>query len=240
VQVIVAADGGAPRPRHGAHRREHAGNHADVPLGAAASSARVVTKISAGGETARDTAEISRGATGLVGDAVMYRGTAGGHVAAPAGRGSDVPAHGTCACRVGLTGELDQRSARLLSRTGQPLAIPVAVTERETDGRKVVAADLNLAPLSAGDYVIELTVGTRDKRRPYGWSRSKWCRDDRSEGSRVQVRVRGSSAFVLLSGVVASSAQQTPPQQRRPSSAVSPYSSPSMSIRSATARSSRA
>jgi hypothetical protein len=35
----------------------------------------------------------------------------------------------------------------------------VTVTERETGGHKVVAADLNLAPLSFGDYVIELTVG---------------------------------------------------------------------------------
>ena len=58
-----------------------------------------------------------------------------------------------------IAGELDQRSARLLGRNGQPLAIPVTVTERETDGRKVVAADLNLAPLSFGDYVIELTAG---------------------------------------------------------------------------------
>ena len=58
-----------------------------------------------------------------------------------------------------IAGELDQRSARLLGRNGLPLAIPVAVTERETDGLKVVAADLNLAPLSFGDYVIELTAG---------------------------------------------------------------------------------
>jgi hypothetical protein len=75
-----------------------------------------------------------------------------------------------------FTGELDQRSARLLSRTGQPLAIPVAVTERETDGRKVVAADLNLAPLTPVSTCIELTVG-RGQRRPCGWSRSEWCRD---------------------------------------------------------------
>ena len=40
-----------------------------------------------------------------------------------------------------IAGELDQRLARLLGRNGQPLAIPVAVTERETDGRKVVAVD---------------------------------------------------------------------------------------------------
>jgi hypothetical protein len=55
---------------------------------------------------------------------------------------------------------LDRREARLLDRTGAPLPVPVNVTERESNGRQVVAADLNLAPLSAGDYLIELTVGS--------------------------------------------------------------------------------
>jgi hypothetical protein len=130
-----------------------------VPLGAAASSARVVTKISTGGESLHDTAEISRGLAGLTGDAVMYRGRPA--ATSPLRPVADLQYRRTERVHVewAFTGELDQRSARLLSRTGQPLAIPVTVTERETDGRKVVAADLNLAPLSAGEYVIELTVG---------------------------------------------------------------------------------
>jgi hypothetical protein len=130
-----------------------------VPLGAAASSARVVTKISAGGESLDDTAEIARATTGLTGDAVMYRGRPA--ATSPLRPVADLQYRRTERVHAEwtFTGELDQRSARLLSRTGQPLAIPVTVTERETDGRKVVAADLNLAPLSAGEYVIELTVG---------------------------------------------------------------------------------
>ena len=55
---------------------------------------------------------------------------------------------------------LDQRIARLLDRRGQPLALPVTVTERDSDGRAVVAADLILGPLAEGDYVIELVVGS--------------------------------------------------------------------------------
>jgi len=160
VQVIVAPDGGAPRPPVTAHIDANTrGVMLTVPLGAAASSARVVTKISAGGESLDDTAEISRGATGLTGDAVMYRGRPA--ATSPLRPVADLMYRRTERVHVewALTGEIDQRSARLLSRTGQPLAIPVAVTERETDGRKVVAADLNLAPLSAGEYVIELTVG---------------------------------------------------------------------------------
>ena len=55
---------------------------------------------------------------------------------------------------------LDQRVARLLDRRGQPLALPVTVTERDSDGTAVVAADLILGPLAEGDYVIELVVGS--------------------------------------------------------------------------------
>jgi hypothetical protein len=55
---------------------------------------------------------------------------------------------------------LNRREARLLSREGQPLAVPVTVTERDVDGLPQVAADVNLAPLTDGDYVIELVVGS--------------------------------------------------------------------------------
>lgn len=55
---------------------------------------------------------------------------------------------------------LDRRDARLLGRNGQPLPLPVNVTEREVAGRAMLAVDLTLAPLTAGDYVIELTVGS--------------------------------------------------------------------------------
>jgi len=53
---------------------------------------------------------------------------------------------------------LDDRTARLLDRRGQPLPLGVTLSEREVDGRRVIAGDVNLAPLSEGDYVVELTV----------------------------------------------------------------------------------
>lgn len=53
---------------------------------------------------------------------------------------------------------LSAREARLLSRTGEPLPVPVALTERSSGGQTVLAADLTLGPLGAGDYVIELTA----------------------------------------------------------------------------------
>jgi hypothetical protein len=47
---------------------------------------------------------------------------------------------------------------RLLGRNGAPLAIPVSVTELERDGVRLLAADLSLTPLAAGDYFVEVTA----------------------------------------------------------------------------------
>jgi hypothetical protein len=52
---------------------------------------------------------------------------------------------------------------RLLGRDGKPLAVPVALTERQRAGRAAFAADLNLAPLTDGEYALELTVGSGDR-----------------------------------------------------------------------------
>jgi hypothetical protein len=61
---------------------------------------------------------------------------------------------------------VDTTSARVLTRTGEPLAILVAATVRDDPAGAVVAADVNLAPLGAGDYLIEFTataVGVTEK-----------------------------------------------------------------------------
>jgi hypothetical protein len=51
-------------------------------------------------------------------------------------------------------------TARLLDRTGKPMAIPVTVARRsDTDGPSWLTAQLALAPLAVGDYIIELAVG---------------------------------------------------------------------------------
>ena len=56
-------------------------------------------------------------------------------------------------------------SARLLNRAGQPMAVPVTLTER-TDGlpsARVSIAEVSLAPLAPGEYVVEViaTEGTK-------------------------------------------------------------------------------
>lgn len=53
-------------------------------------------------------------------------------------------------------------AARLLDRTGKPLAIPVATVVRDDpDGSRWITAQLALAPLAPGDYVIEIASGER-------------------------------------------------------------------------------
>ena len=63
-------------------------------------------------------------------------------------------------------------SARLLDRTGKPLAVPVTAAVRDdADGSRWATAQLALAPLAPGDYAIEITTGSggsgaaREERR---------------------------------------------------------------------------
>ena len=62
----------------------------------------------------------------------------------------------------------DSRGGRLLNRQGEPLPVPVALSERAEGDRTVLTADLQLAPLAPSDYVIELSV-TRGEKTTQQW-----------------------------------------------------------------------
>jgi hypothetical protein len=57
-----------------------------------------------------------------------------------------------------LVAAVDRRESHVLGRNGAPLAIPLTVAEREVSGQAMLSIDLNLAPLTEGDYLIELTA----------------------------------------------------------------------------------
>jgi VWFA-related protein len=59
---------------------------------------------------------------------------------------------------VSVVGPMTGSNIQLLDRSGKPLSIPVATSEREEGGVKVVTGELALAPLSVGDYVLEVAV----------------------------------------------------------------------------------
>jgi VWFA-related protein len=54
------------------------------------------------------------------------------------------------------------QQARLLDRNGKPLAVPMTVVTREAGGATSLTTDLSLAPLGAGDYLIEIAVKAGD------------------------------------------------------------------------------
>ena len=63
--------------------------------------------------------------------------------------------------RVEVPSAVDVTSVRLLDRTGKPIAaIPVTPNTRtDADGTKWATAELLLAPLGPGDYVVEVVAG---------------------------------------------------------------------------------
>jgi VWFA-related protein len=58
-----------------------------------------------------------------------------------------------------VLGTVGATEVHLLDRTGKPLTtIPVIAATRDEDGRKIVSGEVTLAPLTTGDYVLEITV----------------------------------------------------------------------------------
>jgi hypothetical protein len=61
--------------------------------------------------------------------------------------------------RVEVPTTVDVVGARLLDRTGKPLAVPVAAASRtDADGVRWATGELLLAPLAPADYVVEISV----------------------------------------------------------------------------------
>ena len=58
-------------------------------------------------------------------------------------------------------------TGRLLDKSGEPLAVPVTMGERtdEQTGQRWLTADVILAALGAGDYVVEVTTGPADAQQ---------------------------------------------------------------------------
>ncbi|MBA2258201.1 MAG: VWA domain-containing protein [Acidobacteria bacterium] len=55
-----------------------------------------------------------------------------------------------------VTAPMTHREARVLGRDGVRLELAVSMSEREEDGARFAVVDLNLAPLTAGEYIMEL------------------------------------------------------------------------------------
>jgi hypothetical protein len=64
-----------------------------------------------------------------------------------------------------IVGAFTSATVRLLDRTGNPLPLPVASSERDERGARIVSGEVTLAPLTAGDYLLEISVSNGSSTR---------------------------------------------------------------------------
>jgi VWFA-related protein len=140
-----------------------------VPLAAGAKGPwRVSVQVSAAGDRLEDRATIEADAPSvLLGNAIAYRAAPGPR--SPLRPVADFQFHRTERVHIEwpIVKPLDQRQARLVNKTGQPLAVAATVTERALNAQTMLAVDVNLAPLGPGDYVIEVVAaaGAESERK---------------------------------------------------------------------------
>ena len=143
--------------------------HVRLPRPAGPGPFRLNVKVTGTGVDAvlNESVEIAARAAGVLGDPIAFR--AAPAPVSPLRPVADYQFWRTERVHVEwpVQGPLDRRQARLLSKDGSGLAVPVTLSERDSNGRAVLAADLNLAPLAVGDYVIEVVaaIGTDEVRR---------------------------------------------------------------------------
>lgn len=117
---------------------------------------------SAGGGAADTTLSVPETETALIGGVLSYRGIARALVAAPDGRYRRTE---RATLEAPLAAGAIPAGARLLDRQGKPLNVPVSTRERiDPQGVRWMAAEVVLAPISEGDYLIEMEA-TKDAAR---------------------------------------------------------------------------
>jgi VWFA-related protein len=159
VQVMVTANGDSAGVGRAALDAVTRSALVRIPIDRTAGPWQVRVRVQGTGESPEeDTVTIDAPRGQVLGDPIIMRGT-----------GSATAPPRPAAARQFLRSErlrvewpvrqtLDRREARLLDRTGQPLPVGVALAEGGTGDSAILAADLTLAPLAIGDYVLEVTA----------------------------------------------------------------------------------
>jgi VWFA-related protein len=130
---------------------------ASAPLAPGDYVLRVGARAGAASIPSRETARLTIAAAPTsIGALFVRRGAATGNKDVPT---ADLRFRRNEQLRVEMPGDAaDGVAARLLDRTGRALAVPVAAAVRDdADGSRWHTAQLALAPLAVGDYVIEIT-----------------------------------------------------------------------------------
>jgi VWFA-related protein len=129
--------------------------HVPAP-GAAGRAWSVTTRVGGGADLIESATTVSPAARSRLGEPAVFRAL--GSPRAPLLPAAEPQFRRTERLRLQwiTSGPFDARTARLVGPQGAPLPVPVQVTE-QADGRWLIA-DLTLAPLAAGDYVIEVAA----------------------------------------------------------------------------------
>ncbi|HVW06355.1 MAG TPA: VWA domain-containing protein [Vicinamibacterales bacterium] len=132
-----------------------------VPVAAEIGPVRIAVRATTAEDAVSETIDVPLSSSVLLGDPLLFRATTS--LRAPLRPAADRQFRRTERAHVEwpLLRALDQRTARLLDRRGQPLPMSVALTERPDGDRTMAAIDLAIAPLADGDYVIELVAASQ-------------------------------------------------------------------------------
>jgi VWFA-related protein len=159
VQVMLTSDSGQTNSLKGRIDPGARGTLIKAPVGSQPGPWQALVRISGDGQPPQtDSVAISRATGRLLGGPIGFRAAA--PAASPWRPIAFFHFRRTERLRIEwpVLAAIETHEARLLDRKGQPLAVPIVVTAQDSGGSKVVAADLNLAPLSIGEYIIELTA----------------------------------------------------------------------------------
>ncbi len=130
-----------------------------IPLAKAnASGWRVRTRVTGGGGQLEDNIEVAASPASLIGAPTVFRSTPSPRAPLRPAADDQFRRNERVHVEWPLARPLDERTARLLSRRGELLPVPVTITERADGDRTVLAADVLLAALAEGDYVIEIAA----------------------------------------------------------------------------------
>jgi VWFA-related protein len=133
-----------------------------APLGAGEYVLRVGARAGSASLPSRETIRFSLASSDSFGALFVRRGQSTGNKEVPT---ADLRFRRNEQVRVEIptsSSSSNAAAARLLDRTGNPLAVPVIAAIRDDgDGSRWYTAQVALAPLAPGDYVIELSDGSK-------------------------------------------------------------------------------
>ena len=160
VQAIVTGPGGETRPPVSG-RIEPGQRSAIVRVSTDGATGpwQVLVKVDGAGGALTSRFDVPAAAGALLGRPIVFRGTPSARSALRPVADQQFRRSERVHLEWPVIAPLDARTARLLDRRGQPLPLDVTVSERDAGSGPLLVADLNLAPLGPGDYLIEITAG---------------------------------------------------------------------------------